>query len=524
MPDAGLAPQALLGTTTPESVARPRPASLVRAGWLRRVLGMLLLTGLYYGAAHVGYAVEFSGPVASIVWLPVGVAIAFLYLAGLGYWPGVVLGDLLVNNYITLPYGSAIAQTCGNVLEAVLAAYLMRRLIRGSPLGSVGNLLRMLAAIAAGTVLSATVGLLSLRLGGVVTTAALPRLWRTWWLGDAIGAVIIVPLAVAWYPPPGREWLKGRGVEAAAILVAIIGLSELALRTSRPLTYFVFPALIWAALRFGSRGATLALAVATGHAVWATTHYVGPFVFDSITHSVLATQLYIAVAVVSTLTLAAVVAERQQFADSLRASRARIVEAADAERRRLERNLHDGAQQRLTALAVRLGISAEQARAGEDGVPIALDRAQQELLVAIDELRDLAHGIHPPVLTRFGLATAASEIAARSSVRTEIGGLPSTRLDDTAEATAYYVLAEAMTNAQKHAHASSIRVRGSLSGGLLRIEVVDDGMGGAAEDEGLGLQGLRDRVEAIGGMLGVYSPPGRGTRIAAAIPASVIRR
>ncbi len=486
-------------------------------------IGSLVLAGLYYGSAQLGYALNFSGPVAAIVWLPVGVGIAFLYLAGLRFWPGVVLGDMLANVYTTVPLGSAIGQTCGNLLEVVLAVYLMRRLIgESSPLGSVVNLARMLVAIAAGTAVSATVGLISLRLGNVVSTADLPRLWRTWWLGDTSGALIVVPLAIAWWPPPSRDWWRGRGTEAVLLLVAIIGLSELSLRTNRPLAYVVFPALIWAALRFGQRGATLAVAVAAGHAVWGTTHYIGPFVFGSITNSILSTQLYLAIAALTCLSLAAAVSEREELAGRLRASRTRLVEAADDERRRLEHNLHDGAQQRLTALAVRLGVSAETARLHPDAAPGALDSAQQELLLAIDELRDLAHGIHPSVLTRFGLARAVAELAERSAVRTEIAGVPSVRLDDSAEATAYYVLAEAMTNAQKHAHASTIRVRGHLVTGALRVEVADDGVGGADERHGLGIQGLRDRVEAIGGVLTVDRPPGGGTRVAATIPATAV--
>ncbi len=112
---------------------------------------LILLVAAYYGAAHIGYALAFAGPVAAILWPPVGVAVAFLYLAGLRFWPGVVVGDLLVNNYSALPLGSAIGQTAGNLLEVLLAVVLMRRLVRGSPLDSVRSLTGMLVAIAAGT-------------------------------------------------------------------------------------------------------------------------------------------------------------------------------------------------------------------------------------------------------------------------------------------------------------------------------------------------------------------------------------
>src|SRR3954466_181124 len=287
-------------------------------------VGALAIT--YYAAAQLGYALEFAGPVAAIVWLPVGVAIAALYLAGVRFWPGVLIGDLLANDYGALPLGAAFGQTCGNMLEVVGAALAISMLVRrGSPLGSVTRLGRLLAALAAATAVSATIGTGSLFLGGVVEGSSVPSVWRTWWLGDLSGALIVVPLALAWYRRPAPGWMRGRVREAVLLLVALGVLGELALRSHRPLTYLVFPPMIWAALRFGQRGATLAIAIVVGLAVWNTTHYFGPFSFDSITRSVLSTQLFIAVSAVSALAMAAVVSEREAFAAGLRASRARLV-------------------------------------------------------------------------------------------------------------------------------------------------------------------------------------------------------
>ena len=336
------------------------------AGFRGRYLAQVLALAItYYVAAQVGFAFEFAGPVAAIVWLPVGVAISFLYLGGVGLWPGVLVGDLLVNDYSALPIGSAVGQTFGNLLEVLVATLLMRRLIpRGAPLASVGGLARMVVAMAAGATVSATVGALSLRLGAVIDTGAVPDVWRTWWLGDFAGALVVVPVALAWYRPLPRRWPRGRALEGALMVAAVGGASELAFHSNEPVAYLVFPTLIWAALRFGERGATLAITIAVGFAVWNTTHNEGPFAFRSITHSVLATQLYLAVAALSTLFLVAVVTEREAFAGRLAASRSRLVEATDTERRRLGRNLHDGAQQRLTALVVRLGLAAEDARRG----------------------------------------------------------------------------------------------------------------------------------------------------------------
>jgi signal transduction histidine kinase len=491
------------------------------AGWRGRYLvqvGALALT--YYLAAHVGYTLEFAGPVAAILWLPVGVGISFLYLGGIGLWPGVLIGDLLVNDYSTLPLGSAVGQTCGNLLEVLVATLLMRRLIpRGAPLASVRGVARMVMAMAAGATVSATVGALSLRAGEVIATGAAPDVWRTWWLGDFAGALIVVPVALAWYGPLPRHWSRARAIEAALMVTAVAAASEVAFRSNEPVAYLVFPALIWAALRFGERGATLAVTIAVGFAVWNTTHNEGPFAFRSIDHSVLATQLYLAVAALSTLFLVAVVTEREAFAARLAASRTRLVEATETERRRLGRNLHDGAQQRLTALAVRLGLGAEDARrVPERSVPL-LEEAGAEVTMAIEELRQIAHGIHPVALN-LGLAAAIKSVADRSSVPIAILAVPSERLDDTAEATAYYVLAEAATNAQRYAHASLMTVRATWAPHVLRIEIVDDGVGGAHETVGFGLEGLRNRVEALGGTFEVESPVGHGTRVAAVIPAT----
>ena len=193
------------------------------------------------------------------------------------------------------------------------------------------------------------------------------------------------------------------------MLSAVIVLSEIALRTDRPLVYIVFPTLIWAALRFGPRGGTLAVAVAVGFTLWKTAHHAGPFVVDSIPRSTLSTQLYVSVAALSTMFLAAVVAEREAIAKGLLESRARLVGVADRERRRLENNLHDGAQLTLTMLAGQLATAREESRRNPDLAPGLFEDAETHLLIAIDELRDLAHGIHPTILTDLGLAEADSQ-------------------------------------------------------------------------------------------------------------------
>jgi signal transduction histidine kinase len=481
-----------------------------------------LVVALYYAAAHIGFAFQFAGPIASVVWLPVGVGIACLYLFGLRLWPGIVIGDLLVNNYSALPVGAAVGQSFGNLLEVVIAVLLLRRLMtRDRPLSTLSSLAGMLAAVTAATLVSALVGSLSLRLGNAVTENSLLSVWRTWWLGDFCGAVLVLPLVLAWFPIRRPRWRRRAFVEAILVLALVCALSMVAIRDGHHLSYVAFPALIWAGLRLGPRGATLAIAIGAVVMIRGTTHHLGPFAVESIDQSLLDIQIYLAVTTITVLAVAAMAREREVLAARVRMSRTRLVVAADEERRRLERDLHDGAQQRLVALAVRLGLLAERTRSASDGVGASFEAARTEVLEAVEEIRELAHGTHPAALRRFGLARAVREVAGRSAAPIDLIELPEARLDATAEATAYYVIVEAVTNAQRYASASNVSVRVRLIGSALMVEVRDDGIGGAIERDTRGLQGLRDRVEATGGQFAVASERGSGTRILARIPATV---
>jgi PAS domain S-box-containing protein len=210
------------------------------------------------------------------------------------------------------------------------------------------------------------------------------------------------------------------------------------------------------------------------------------------------------------------VASAQARAD-LSASRARLVKAGDEQRRKLERNLHDGAQQRLVSLALTIRLARRQLETKPEAVAASLEGAAKELDFALEELRELARGLHPAALTEQGLGPALANLANRLPIEVDLSA-PDERLPENIEATAYYIVSEALTNVVKHAQATKTKVDMTLTGDVLKFEVTDDGRGGADPFAGTGILGLRDRAEAVGGTLFVISPPGKGTVVTAQLP------
>jgi signal transduction histidine kinase len=211
------------------------------------------------------------------------------------------------------------------------------------------------------------------------------------------------------------------------------------------------------------------------------------------------------------------VTERMQHEEEIRASRSRIIEAADEARRKLERNLHDGAQQRLVSLSVSLRLAESLLESDPAGAARVIGGSREELTAALDELRELARGIHPAVLTDRGLAAAVEALVVRTPLPVTVN-TPSDRLPAPIEAAAYYVISEAVTNVVKYAGATAVAVTVETGKGGVTVVVADDGAGGADPSEGTGLRGLHDRVAALDGTLSVDSPAGEGTRIIAVIP------
>jgi signal transduction histidine kinase len=213
--------------------------------------------------------------------------------------------------------------------------------------------------------------------------------------------------------------------------------------------------------------------------------------------------------------------ENAETREELAASRARLVEAADEARRQIERDLHDGAQQQLVAAALELTLLDRRLERDPEGARILLARAREQLDRGLGELRDLARGIHPKVLTDRGLEAALAALVQRARVPVNLRAVVPERLDPAIEAAAYFLVCEALTNVAKHAEAETVTVDVAYADGTLVVAIADDGVGGTDPGQGSGLRGLVDRVDAVGGRLEVSSERGQGTRLCARLPANV---
>ena len=298
-----------------------RATGVGRLAWYALKVGVV--AGLYYGAARAGLHLAYLHGSVTALWPPVGVGIAALVVLGPGVWPAIVIGDLLVADFSS-PWGTVLGQTLGNTLEVVVAAVLFRRLVdRRTSLERVWDVLALVMCAAAGTLISATFGVVSLRLGNVINAAEFGSVFRTWWLADFSGALVFAPFLLVWAGYRTSRMTRAKLAEGALLLAILIVLIEVPSQPDVP--YIVFPILIWAALRFGPPGAATTVAIVSSLTVWNTAHGSGPFTRSSITHSVLASQLFVAVAALTSLVLAAVTAERST---SERAQRALTAEQA----------------------------------------------------------------------------------------------------------------------------------------------------------------------------------------------------
>jgi signal transduction histidine kinase len=515
------------------------PISL-RSPSARYLGGVLLLAAAYFGAAKVGQTLRYTASVAAI-WPPAGLGIAALYLWGLRWWPGIFVGEVLVNaelhlNDGSLPMGSLIGQQVGNMAEIIVGALLLRRFVgHRAALDRAEQVGGMLGALAIATAISATIGMTSMLLGGVIGGPDLPKFWRTWWLGDTAGGLVVLPLAMAWFPDPVAAWRCIRTYEGALLVLSVVGLGVLAFLSGGPSTYIVFPALIWAAFRFGPPGGALSIAIAAGVAVGFTANKVGPFFKQPIDHRTLSTQVYIVFAALTTLFLSALVSERERSAAELAASRRREEERAVEERHRIARDLHDSVSQALfsTILHTRAAQKALRqegwALSGSlgqtlDAIGELIRGAQSEMRALIFELGhdDAVHEVHEGLVA--ALAKHAERLGARTGLPVDVEGPESLGISRQAEMELFGIGREALANVVKHAGARKAWVRVQIRAGRLVLQVIDDGCGfdpAEGHPGHFGLESMRSRARELGGILTISRRPGRGTLVRVETPAEL---
>jgi signal transduction histidine kinase len=487
---------------------------------------VVALAAAYYGAAKLGQSLRYTASVAAI-WPPAGVGIAALYLWGLRWWPGVFVAELVVNGELlvdehALPLGSLLGQQAGNMAEIVVGAVLLRRLIGPrAALDRADQVGGMLAALGIATAISATVGTTSMLLGGVIEESEAPTFWRTWWLGDTAGALVVVPLALAWVPDPAAALRRICTWEGVLMIAAVVGLGVLAFSINGPVTYLVFPALIWAAFRFGPAGATLSIAIAAGVAVGFTAHHAGPFSTQPIDRRTLITQAYIVIAALTTLFLSAVVAERERSAAELAGARRREDDRAVKERHRIARDLHDSVSQALfsTVLQTRTAQKAlkREGLTPSDPLQQSLDEIGELTRSAQSEMRALIFELgHDPV--EEGLVAALTRHAAmlrrRDGLDIDVQGPERLALSPRDQAELFGIGREALANVVKHAGASKAWVHVEARPGRVLVEIADDGSGfdPAARHPGhFGLESMHSRAAELGGVLTISSRTGNGT-------------
>ena len=399
---------------TTGSAHLPRPSTVAPDRELAVRVGAWVALGFaYFGAAKLGQTLRYTASVSAI-WPPVGLGIAALYLWGLPLWPGIFVGELLVNGQLLfentpLPFGSVVGQQLGNMAEVIVGAWLLLRLIGPrAKLDRAVEIGKLIIAVGTATAISASVGTLSMLAGDVIESGAAPNFWRTCWLGDSSGALVVLPLMLVWVANPKAAWRRIACTQGVAMIATVVALATFSVTNDAPLTYLIFPALIWAAFRFGAPGVTLATTINAGITIGVTADRLGPFFKQPIDDRTLSTQLYVLITAITALFLSAVVSERQRSVTELVAARRRENERALAERRRIARELHDSVSQSLFS-------SGLHTRTAQRALDHTVDNATvRQHLDAIDEQTVLV-----PIITLRAVLPGDAEVISLAGLEDE---------------------------------------------------------------------------------------------------------
>jgi PAS domain S-box-containing protein len=305
----------------------------------RYLAQVLAIVAAYSLTGRLGMAVAIPPGNVTAVWPPSGIALAALLLLGARAWPGVWLGAFLVNLWFFFDSASvfsmvqSIVVSCtigvGSTLQALLGVALLRRFVgQRSPLDQARDVFRFVAIAAVMCLVAASCGVTSMALAGITAWAAYGPTWWTWWVGDLAGVLLVTPLVLAWHNQP-LNWHMGRAVEGLLLLALLFAIGQLSLVSRYPVVYLLLPLLIWAAFRFGQIGATTAIVLVSAVALWGTIQRSGPFIGTTLNESLLLLQAFMSITALTTLTLAAVLTERQQADAALRESEQRFRQIAE---------------------------------------------------------------------------------------------------------------------------------------------------------------------------------------------------
>jgi signal transduction histidine kinase len=534
---------------------------------LRTAFLNAVLATVYFAAAKMGLALAVVHASASAVWPPTGIALAAFLLFGNRIWLGVAVGAFLANVTTAGTITTSLGIALGNTLEGFVGAWLVRRYAGGrETLRRSVDIFRF-ALLAAGvsTLVSATIGVTTLSLAGFAPWADFGSIWTTWWLGDAMGALVVAPALLLW-GTGGPIHRPRRPFEATCavfffLATAIVFFSGVGTRNA-PVEWFWLPAVVWISYGFGQRAAATMVLALSGLTLWGTINGLGPFVLPSANVSLLLLQAFLGVVSVIALVLSAVVTARarlledlargrdhleirvtERTADLSRANAAlsneilertrlerELLDAGERERQRLGRDLHDDLGQLLTGIGF-LSSAAEQKLAAQSRPEArALLDIRGLVQEAIAKTRILSLGLTPVTLGEGGFVGALRELAV---VTERVFKVPCAleyaeflEVDDALAATNLYRIAqEAVSNAVRHGSARHIVISLAMDGDTLRLSVRDDGRGfdgNHGTHEGLGLGIMRYRAELVGGMLEVESKA-QGTTVACVAP-GVARR
>jgi signal transduction histidine kinase len=514
-------------------------------------LNVTIIVAVYMLAARFGFTLAVVAKQVTVVWPPTGIALAALLLFGQRLWPAIALSAFLVNQQADEPWLTACAIAAGNTLEALMAAWLLRRVAAfESPLERLRDVFALIGFGALlSTTVSATIGVTSLCLGQVVSWSSFGSVWLVWWMGDALGDLIVAPLLLTWAAKPRlyrQAWRIGEAVAFFSVLVitsVIFFASRLPVASQNyQLKYVAFPFTMWAALRFGQRAAITAVFVVLATTLWGVTHALGPFAAGTLHERLLLSQAFMGVLAMTALAMGAVTTERkrggealresevtlQRQGEELRALAADLITAQDKERRRLARELHDDLNQKLASLAIEIQGLQRNLPSSPLLMLEQLQGLRNRVLKLSEEVGHLAYQLHPSILDDLGLVVAMEyyieEFSRREGIRVGFSqrNLPESFPQEIA-CCLYRIAQESLHNVSQHACATQVAVKLARYDHSIHLSIKDWGLGFkqdllSRQQRGLGLLSMQERLRLVNGSFSVRSRPGCGTKVIARIP------